>query len=311
MYRNDRKERKIDKQSRMKVLIIGGTGMLGHKLVQILGRRFEVFSTIRGDFETVERFGIFERERTICGLDVRRISDLTSMIEKIDPDVVINSVGIVKQHHQASDVVRMLEINSIFPHKLAELSESLGYRLVTMSTDCVFAGTKGNYTEGDTVDALDLYGQSKHFGEVSGSNCLTIRSSIIGRELFGQRGLLEWFIGQRGKTVDGYTNAVFSGFPTLVFADIIIDIVENQPSLSGVYHISSEPISKYDLLCGINECLDLGIKIQSSNEFRIDRSLDSSRFRNLTGFQPLAWESMLDLMASDATPYETWKNRQS
>ncbi len=295
----------------MRVLILGGTGMLGHKLVQVLRERFEVFSSIRRGFGSVSGFGIFDEERTISGIDIQRIDDVSSMLERVAPDVVINAVGIVKQRGQATDIVQTLEINSIFPHRLADLSRSLGFRLITMSTDCVFAGTLGNYNEGDTPDALDLYGQSKHYGEVSAPNCLTIRTSIIGRELFGQQGLLEWFLAQRGGTIHGYANAVFTGFPTLVFADIIVDIIENQPSLSGVFHISSEPVSKYDLLCGINERLDLGIKIQRNSEFRIDRSLDSNRFTEHTGYSPLRWDTMIDLMASDSTPYEKWKNQQS
>jgi len=290
-----------------KVLVIGGTGMLGHKLVQVLGRSFDVYSTIRGGLPSVHRFGIFDPRHTISGVHAEAPETVARAVLKSKPDVVINCVGIVKQRELSKDVVRMLEVNSMFPHILARLGREHGFRLVTISTDCVFAGTRGNYTENDTPDALDLYGQSKHWGEISDENCLTIRTSIIGRELASKQGLLEWAILNRGKCVDGYTKAVFSGFPTLVFADIIVDIIENHGSLSGVFHISSEPISKFALLKKINDRLDLGITINRFDEVILDRSLNSAQFRALTGFTPPAWDEMTEILAVDETPYDRWK----
>lgn len=288
----------------MKILIIGGAGMLGHKLVQVLGRRFDVFATLRSDFDRVSNLKIFERERTFEKIDVLNFECVEAVIAKCRPDVVINAVGIVKQSSDSNDVVQMLEINSLFPHRLAKLAKHEGFRLITVSTDCVFAGTKGMYSETDVPDALDLYGQTKHLGEVDAANCLTLRTSIIGRELGRPHGLVEWLISNKGKSVQGYANAVFSGFSTWAFADIIGDIAERHPELSGIFHISSDPISKFELLSKINSVIGLGITVTNFGDFVLDRSLSSAKYRGATGFQPPSWDDMIEQIACDPTPYD-------
>ncbi len=281
--------------------------MLGHKLVQVLNPRFEVWSAIRSSFDTVASFGIFDKDRTIGAIDANNFETVLSAIRVAEPDVVINSIGIVKQKKSAKDIVETLTVNSIFPQQLGEACKDIGFRLINVSTDCVFSGSRGNYSEKDIADAMDLYGQSKHWGEVFGDNRLTIRTSIIGRELFSGHGLLEWLLDQKGKAIDGYTKAVFSGFPTAEFADIIVDIIENHPSMAGVFHISSDPITKFDLLSKISDAFDLGIIINEFPDLVLDRSLNSARFRELTGFQPKSWEMMIEELAADTTPYDKWK----
>jgi len=295
----------------MKVLILGGSGMLGHKLVQVLDRRFEIWSTIRSTYNSVAAFGIFDRDRTIEGIDAMKFETVVRAIEISRPDVVINAVGIVKQKEMSKNVVTALSVNSIFPQLLIEIRKSFGFRFITISTDCVFSGSKGYYCETDAVDAIDLYGQSKHWGEVEDENCLTIRTSIIGRELGIGHGLLEWFIVHRNRQVPGYANAVFSGFPTAILADIIGEISESYPELSGIFHISSDPISKFELLSKINTRFGLGVTVEKFDDLAIDRSLDSSKFRRATGFQPLSWDEMIDAMAADPTPYNKWNNQSS
>ncbi len=291
------------------VLIFGGNGMLGHKLVQELGRQFNVFGTIRGGFETVEKYGIFDQKKIIESVSAQDIASVEAAIQTAQPDVVINSVGIIKQVPSAKDVITTIEINSIFPHRLAELSEKYGFRLFTISTDCVFNGAKGFYNESDLPNALDLYGKSKHLGEVAGPNSLTIRSSIIGRELGTSHSLIEWFLANRGKSVKGFANAIYSGFPTIVFADIIASLINNHQELSGLYHIAAEPINKFDLLALVNEFYDAGVMIERDEEFGIDRSLDGSRFAALTGFEPQPWKEMIREMAADPTPYDSFRNK--
>lgn len=286
-----------------KVLIIGGSGMLGHKLVQALGERFEVWATLHGSFDSVERYGIFDRQCTVENIDVTDIEKVRAVLNTSRPDVVINAVGVVKQVPGAHDVVHTLQINSIFPQRLAELSDEVGFRFITISTDCVFDGTKGMRTEDDAADALDLYGQSKHWGEVTGGRCLTLRTSIIGRELATRHSLVEWFLSNRGCTVKGFANAIYSGFPTVVFADIIARLVVDHPDLNGLYHVSSEPIDKFRLLSLINERFNAGVQLERDEEFRIDRSLDSAKFREVTGFVPPSWEKMIERMAADPTRY--------
>jgi dTDP-4-dehydrorhamnose reductase len=174
----------------------------------------------------------------------------------------------------------------------------------------VFSGSKGNYSENDIPDATDLYGRSKQFGEVTGTNCLTIRTSIIGRELGTAHSLIDWFLSQTN-SVNGYSNAIFSGFPTIVLADLLGNIIEEQPDLTGLYHLSSDPISKFALLELVKNRLGLTVKIVDAPEFRIDRSLDSSAFRSLTGFSPLRWAEMVDRMFDDPTPYDRWRKPAS
>ncbi|MFZ1701771.1 MAG: SDR family oxidoreductase [Pyrinomonadaceae bacterium] len=289
----------------MRILVLGGNGMLGHKLFQVLGRDFEVFTTIRREFLAVERFAIFEQQRTLANLDATSEKDLVGALEKVRPDVVINCVGIIKQIDSTPE--RMVQINTLLPRRLARLSAELSFRLISISTDCVFSGTKGNYTETDTADAHDPYGRSKRAGEVTGPNCLTVRTSIIGRELDTSHSLVEWFLSKRGSEVGGYVNAIYSGFPTLIFAEIVARLIRDHPDLSGLYHISSDPISKFDLLDLVNKAYDANVELAPDPSLVIDRSLDSAKFRTATGFIPESWNAMIERMAADPTAYDGFR----
>ena len=291
----------------MKILVFGGNGMLGHKLVQMFQGKFDVWATLRGNYAGAAECGIFDAEKTIDNIDVTEPLSILKAIEISKPDVVINAVGVIKQHPTSNDVENTLTINSIFPHRLAELSGRLGFRLICISTDCVFDGAKGNYFESDTANATDLYGRSKSLGEVTGLNCITLRTSIIGREIETTHSLVEWFLTNRGKSVKGFVNAVYSGFPTIVFADIIESLIVGNRDLNGLYHVSSDPISKFELLKLIKSKFRLEIEIEPFEDFRIDRSLDSTRFRQATGFAPQSWEEMTERMADDETPYDKWR----
>lgn len=281
--------------------------MLGHKLVQQLAGSFDVWGTIRGPFEAVERYGLFDPARMLEGVSASDPVSIEFAIRTAKPDVVINAVGVIKQLPTAKDVIATLEINSIFPHRLEAFSQRYGFRLITISTDCVFDGVRGNYSEDETPNATDLYGKSKNLGEVMGDNCLTIRTSIIGRELGTAHSLIEWFLSNRGKTVAGFANAIYSGFPTIVFADIIASLISEHKELSGLYHVASDPINKFDLLTLVNEYYDASVTIERSEEFRIDRSLNGTKFENATGFRPQPWEETIRTMAADPTPYDNWK----
>lgn len=291
----------------MRILVLGGTGMLGHKLVQVLGEEHDVFMTIRSAYESVADYGIFDSDRTIPDFNAQKEVPIRRAIEFSEPNVVINAIGVVKQRPEVENVVETVTLNTVLPHMCAKLALEYGFRFINISTDCVFDGKRGNYSESDPPNAEDLYGQSKHWGEVSAQNCLTLRTSIIGRELGRSQGLIEWFLSNRGGSVRGYSNAIFSGFPTILFADIIKVLVSGYNDISGVYHVSSEPIDKYRLLCLANDSYGAKIKIEKSYELKIDRSLDSSKFRQITGFQPPSWPEMIEQMAADQTPYDKWK----
>lgn len=291
----------------MKVLIFGAAGMLGHKLYQRLGPRFDVTATIRGDYSSIERYGIFRREEIIEKIDVCEKASVESAIAEAQPDVVINAVGVIKQLPSAKDVITTLEINAIFPHRLAELGAKYGFRTISVSTDCVFDGVKGHYTESDIPNATDLYGKSKALGELTGENCLTLRTSIIGRELGTSHSLIDWFLSNRGGSVKGFTRAIYSGFPTIIFADIIGDLVANRPELNGLYQVASQPINKFELLKLVNDAYGANIEIVPESDFAIDRSLDASKFNELTGFEPAPWPDLVAKMARDETDYDAFK----
>ena len=288
----------------MKILIFGGNGMLGHMLVKRLSAEHDVRTAIRADFEKYAGIGLFEREKTFDRIDVETEGAAERVVFEIEPDVIINAVGIIKQLPSSKNVVKTLTVNSIFPHRLAEAAAKTGSRLITVSTDCVFDGKRGGYTEDDTPNATDLYGKSKNLGEVTGKNCLTIRTSIIGRELETAHSLVEWFLSQKGSKVKGYRNAIYTGFPTVVLSDIISRIIERHRELEGLYHVSSEPINKYDLLRLVREKFEVDIEIEPFDDFRIDRSLDCTKFKKETGFEPMDWESMIEKMAEDSEWYE-------
>ena len=283
--------------------------MLGHKLVQVLSRRFDVWATLRSELSRYKYLEIFDLEKTFELVDVANFEELERILKTLKPDVVINAVGIIKQLPTSRDVIKTLTINSIFPHKLGQAAEELNYRFITISTDCVFDGKKGNYTEEDISNAYDLYGKSKNLGEVVAKNCLTLRTSIIGREIETSHSLIEWFINNREGKVKGFKKAIYTGFPTIVLADIIGDIIEKFPDLQGLYHLSSDPISKFELLNLVNNEYGLNITIEADEEFKIDRSLDSTKLRRETNFKPQSWKEMIKIMAGDRATYNVWRNQ--
>jgi dTDP-4-dehydrorhamnose reductase len=289
----------------MQVLILGGDGMLGHKAWQVLKNDLDVFLTVRGKFSELEKFEVFEKKKTICNIDASDFQGIERAIKRLEPSVVLNCIGIVKQRKEAKDFIKSIEINSLFPHRLLKICDKIGARLIHISTDCVFSGKKGNYSETDIPDPVDLYDRSKLLGEVTSGRALTIRTSLIGHELkTQQQGLVEWVLSNHGKTVQGYAKAIFSGFPTVIFSNILKDIILRFKSLKGLYHISSKPIDKYSLLQLINSIYGLGIKIRKNEEVTCDRSLNSSLFRKMTGFRPLEWKKMIEIMYEDSRRYD-------
>ena len=293
----------------MRVLILGGGGMLGHKLWQVFRDRFETWVTFRTGYRDCARYGLFEEARTVGDIDAFDPDSVVRALITVRPDVVINCIGIIKQLPTAKDPIVSLTVNSLFPHRLANLCTVAGIRLIHISTDCVFSGRKGMYTETDNADAEDLYGRTKFLGEVAAPTALTLRTSIIGRELSTRSGLVEWFLSNHGEEVRGYSRAIYTGFTTLVLAQIIGDLIERQPGLSGVYHVSSEPINKCNLLSLLRDAFGVEIYIEPYAEVDIDRSLDSTRFRQITGFQPPTWPEMIHGLAADASPYEVWRTQ--
>lgn len=292
-----------------KVLIFGATGMLGHTFFGTFSERkdLEVYATVRNLEGLSLRFPQELLTKVYGDVNADDFNSIHNVLSGVKPDVVINCIGIIKQLPAAKDPVTCISINSLFPHRLAQACKILGARLIHMSTDCVFSGKKGNYTEDDLPDADDLYGRTKLLGEVAYPHCVTLRSSIIGHELKGKYGLIEWFLSQEEK-VSGFTNAFFSGFPTAEMAHIIADYVIPNKELTGIYHVSSSPISKYDLLHQVAERYGKRIEIERYEDFHCDRSLDSYRFRNTTGYSPPPWHDLVDKMYRHFISASFYKN---
>jgi dTDP-4-dehydrorhamnose reductase len=278
------------------MLVLGGDGMLGHQLLKQLSPRHHVVVTLRQDKSTYDGFRLFNEDNAFFGIDVRSIDRVSEVMAQFKPDAVINCIGIIKQRSSAKQSILSLEINALLPHRLAVLCRLAGARLVHMSTDCVFSGRKGNYTESDVSDAEDLYGRSKFLGEVDEEGCITLRTSIVGHELSRKRSLLEWVLAQRG-VVKGFQKAIFSGFTTIEMARIIEMVLTNRTEAHGMFQVSSDPIDKYALLMLIRQYLHPTIEVVADAELEIDRSLDSTRFREHFGYRPPSWPEMIAELA--------------
>lgn len=278
----------------MRILIAGITGMLGHQLVKELAPLHTVAGTSRGAIPAVLQDFSF----THYNAEASDLSSFEKAIADFKPDAVVNCIGVIKQKKEVKDESPTLAINGEFPHRLYAICRKHGARLLHMSTDCVFSGTKGvPYTEQDKPDPIDLYGRSKLLGEVVGEGAVTLRTSIIGRELGTQVSLLEWAISQKGKTIKGYANALYTGFTTYEMARIIRRVLEKHKDLSGLYQVASSPISKYDLLKLANTVMVLDLTIEKEEEFHMDRRLSGSLFNKTTGYTPPSWTQMIEEIA--------------
>ena len=282
----------------MRVLIFGGDGMLGHRLLRHFGTRHDTRVTLRRPLADYARFGLFDRGNAFDETDARDAARVSAVVADFRPEAVINAAGIVKQRPEAHEVEAAQAVNARFPHRLAELCRAHGARLVHLSTDCVFSGEKGNYSESDRPDPVDLYGHTKLEGEIDAPGAITLRTSMIGTELDRKAGLVEWFLANKGGTVAGYRKAIFSGFITAELARLIEGLLTRHPDARGVYHASSAPISKLDLLDGLNRRLRLGVRLVPQDTPACDRSLDSSRFRAAFSYAPPSWDAMLDELAA-------------
>lgn len=280
----------------MRILILGVSGMLGNAMFRVLSldAANEVFGTARSD--SVRRFfAPAMRGQIVTGVDVENQDSLMRVFAVVKPQLVVNCIGLIKQIEDADDPLQALPINSILPHRLARLCELGGARLVHVSTDCVFVGTKGNYLESEPSDARDLYGKSKYLGEVGYPHTITLRTSIIGHELSSAHGLVGWFLLQEGQ-INGYTKAIFSGLPTVELARIVRDVILKRPDISGLYHVASAPIAKYDLLKLVAEIYGKQIEIVPDDSLVIDRSLNADLFRDVTGYVAPAWPELVRRM---------------
>lgn len=284
----------------MKAFILGVTGMLGHQLANKFKEKMEVYGSIRGAEIPYTDIKLFSGINIVPNISAHDFSSVKKAIEKIRPDVIINCIGVIKQLKSAKDPIETITINALFPHQLAKLCEDNNIRLFHISTDCVFKGDKGNYTEQDISDAIDLYGRTKALGEVTGKGITTLRSSIIGHELREKKSLIEWVLSQKGKQIEGYQKAFYTGVTTNTMASLILQLIFEFPDFSGLWHVSSDPISKYDLIQIVNKVYDLKLDIKPNATFSCDRRLLGQPFLKTTHLKIPDWQTMIEEMHVDA-----------
>lgn len=285
----------------MKVLILAGNGMLGHKLAMTFQGRAELYVTYRDNPIRYPGYNLNEKN-IIRGVDVLDLDRVEAVIDWIKPDVIVNAAGVIKQR-QAEDTI-FFAVNSFFPKSLGRICDQRDIRLIHISSDCVFSGKAGGYREDDDTDPNEVYGASKMLGEELGSRSLVLRTSLIGWQLRDFNGLLSWFIKNKNEqSIAGYTHAIFSGVTTSVFSDLILEIIQDHAQISGVYHVASRPISKFDLLGGMRDRLHLPMLIRQDMSLICDRSLCGDKLRGAIGWSAPAWDLMLDSIVGEWPSY--------
>ena len=279
--------------------------MLGHKLVQVFQPHMDTWATTTDNGSNLMAFSGISSKNLVTGFDALDTLATTRTLERIRPDVVINAVGVVKQSSRMRNHELTIALNSLLPHRLASDSTNLNFRLIHISTDCVFLGTQGMYREDSVPDAIDLYGRSKLLGETDLDGALVLRTSLIGHELRHHLGLLEWFLSQN-EPVPGFSHVYFSGLPTIVLSNTIFEIVTDFTSLAGIFHIASNRISKFDLLELINDRYRTRKSIHAVEQPHLDRSLNQAEFFKQTGVSFPSWPDLVEEMAEDALSSREW-----
>tara|TARA_B100001769_G_C22111020_1_gene601027 strand:+ start:3235 stop:4095 length:861 start_codon:yes stop_codon:yes gene_type:complete len=286
----------------MKILVIGRNGMIGNGIFEYLSEEYNTYGTLK---KQISEYSISSNRNIFEGIDLTSISTIENLINRLEPNVVINCSGIIKQKSKDYSDEEHLYLNAKVPHLLLEICLKKDVRLINLSTDCVFDGKKGFYNDLDTPNAIDIYGTSKAIGEITKEGCLTIRTSTIGLEVDNNHGLIEWFLSQKGKEIRGYDNAIYSGLTIKELTRYIEHILINFPELNGLYNMASERISKYDLLSILARKIEnFKILINKDSEFFCDRSLNGEALDSITGFKVKSWEKMLSDLALDINKRE-------
>ena len=291
-----------------RLLVLGGAGMLGHKVWQTLRRQFDdVHVTLRKPRGFYSGMGLFADGHVIERLDVTDQLALHAVLDEIKPDVICNCIGLTLRKQDEVSAESYILLNSLLPHQLNTWCARNGKRLIHISTDCVFSGESGPYEESSLPDARDLYGRSKLLGEVQSAHALVLRTSIVGRELMEHTELLEWFLRQEGKTVHGYRQAMYTGVTTNFLARVIAQVIEKHESLNGIYQVASSTISKYELLRKVRDCLKLNIDLVAEDQHVSKKILLGGKFVQATGIRTPSWDEMIEEIRQDKTLYQTSK----
>jgi len=280
----------------MRVMVLGAGGLIGHKLFQILKADMDVFAVLHRS----SIHPLFNGGNVFNNIDVLEFDRLVPLINDHQIDVILNCVGITKRNPAINNLELAIATNAHFPHRLANWAKANGKRVIHFSTDCVFDGTLGDYSECSATTAVDTYGKTKALGEIDYPHTLTIRSSFIGRELTGKTELLEWALSRRGKKIKGFGKAFYSGVSTIFMARMVKSIVTEHKELSGIYQLAAEtPISKLELLEIANKCFQLGLEIEPENSFETMPTLKGTKLRDATNIKVPSWKAMMVELASE------------
>ena len=273
--------------------------MIGHKIAQVLQLKNEVIGTSRKKISHrvlgINKTKIFYKDFVI--------DDNLNFISEIMPDIIINCVGVTTRRINNKNINHLSFINSILPKLINDWSIENSKKMIHMSTDCVFSGIKGDYLDDAIPDADDSYGSSKAKGEIKNNKTLTLRSSMIGREIYNHTELFEWLLKNKKGKIEGYDNVIYSGITTIRMAKIIDFILSNNLDLSGIYNIGSIAISKYELLKMFNNAFDLQIDIKKITQIKSNKVLISKKFTEITGLKTPNWNDLISEFKEDCETY--------
>ena len=282
----------------MKIVILGSNGLLGNTITKYFFEKadHQTIAVLR-NYSKIKLFNEKYHQNFLVIENILDYIETKKKLEIIRPDILINCIGITNKEkiNKPYQIEKFININSLFPHRIQRICCELGTRLIHLSTDCIFSGSKGFYSENDNPDPTDIYGRSKLLGELDYENTLTIRKSVIGHELVSRKGLLEWFLHQN-ISVEGYKDVIFSGLTVLELAKLIDKYILPRSDLKGILNISGESISKFDLLKIISDVYHKSIEIIPNESIKINRTLNSSKFYKLTGYKPNSWPVLIKSM---------------
>jgi len=281
----------------MKILILGGDGMIGHKMAQVLSvQNHEIIISIRENKDLTLK-SISSKTKVFFNDFLK--DNILDFLDKVNPDVTINAIGVTTRRGSTKNISDTIYLNSFFPHQLSNWALALKKRLIHFSTDCVFSGSEGSYLEDTTPNALDYYGKTKGLGEINSKSSLTIRSSMIGPELFNKTELFEWVINNKVKEINGFSRVMYSGVTTAFMARLVTEIIENHKNLNGIYNVASKPISKFELLHLINDNFDLGLIINEDKTVISNKTLNASKLEKEIGQQSPSWDELIFELKKD------------